>query len=153
MQPWQYRTFCALSTYPYSYLYRTSYTVASLILALVRIYLYLQKATFLLLVKTAQTACSAAASFQVFVCHYVCKLTVWNVIDVLAGLLSAILIAVAFRHVATKSSFYFVSFYFYFIVFSHRGYCHLAILPLFSLLGLPCRSSLLSAIFNSSRHF
>ena len=63
------------------YLYRTSYAVASLILALVGIILYIHKATILSLVKTAR---STAASFQVFLCQYVHKLTVWNVADVLA---------------------------------------------------------------------
>ena len=38
---WHYRIFNALSTYPYSYLYDTSYAVASLILALVGINLYI----------------------------------------------------------------------------------------------------------------
>ena len=44
----------------------------------------------------------------------------------LLGLLSAVLIAVAFRQLATKSSFYFACFYFYFAVFLSRGYCSLA---------------------------
>ena len=69
----------------------------------------------------------------------------------LLGLLSAVLIAVAFRHLATKLSFYFACFYYFFLLFS----CAVAIAVsplLFSLLGLPCRSLLFSAIFNSSRH-
>ena len=70
----------------------------------------------------------------------------------LLGLLSAVLIAGAFRHLATKSSFYFACFYFRFAFVSHA--VATAVSPvLFSLLGLPCRSSLLTAIFNSSRHF
>ena len=44
----------------------------------------------------------------------------------LLGLLSALLIAVAFRHLATKPSFYFACLYIYFAVFSHRGYYCLA---------------------------
>ena len=110
--------------FPYSYLYRTSYTVASLILALVGINLYIHKATFLSLVKTAR---STAASFQVFLCQYVKKLTVWNVIDVL--------------HVAR-----------YILLFCRAVAIAVSQL-LFSLLGLPCHSSLLSAIFNFSCHF
>ena len=70
----------------------------------------------------------------------------------LLGLPSAVLIAVAFRYLATMSSFYFACFYFYFAVFSHCGYIAVSLF-LFSLLGLPCRSSLLSAIFRSSCHF
>ena len=44
----------------------------------------------------------------------------------LLGLLSAVLIVVAIRHLATKSWIYFACFYFYFAVFSCRGYCRLA---------------------------
>ena len=58
-----------------------SYTVASLILTLVGINLYIHKATFHLLVKMTR---STAASFQIFLCHYVYKLTVSSVVDVLA---------------------------------------------------------------------
>ena len=68
----------------------------------------------------------------------------------LLGFLSAVLIAVAFCHLATKSSFYFACFIFI-LLFSRTA--AIAVSPLFSLLGLPCRSSLLSAIFNSSRYF
>ena len=71
------RTFCALSMYPYSYLYHTSYAIASLILALVGIYLYI----WLSLAKIARCT---AASFQVFLCQYVYELTVWNVVYFLA---------------------------------------------------------------------
>ena len=48
----------------------------------------------------------------------------------LLGLLSAVLITVAFRNLATKPLFYFSCFYFYFAVFSRRGYCRLAAIVL-----------------------
>ena len=70
----------------------------------------------------------------------------------LLSLLSAILIAVAFRHLATRSSFYFSCFYFIFA----RAMA-ISVSPLFfSLLELPCHSSYfehLSTIFNFSCHF
>ena len=69
----------------------------------------------------------------------------------LLGLLSAILIAVAFRAILQLSHSILLSFIFI-LLFSCA--VAIAVLPLlFSLLGLPCRSSLLSAIFNSSCHF
>ena len=61
------------------------------------------------------------------------------------GLLSAVLIAVAFRHLATKPSFYFASFYFDFAVFSCRGYCRLAAIVLAAWVVVP--------FFASLRHF
>ena len=68
----------------------------------------------------------------------------------LLSLLSAVLIVVAFHYLAAKS-LYFACFYFYFAVSRAMT---IAVLPLwFSLLVLPCCSSLLSAIFNSGRCF
>ena len=55
----------------------------------------------------------------------------------LLGLLSAFLIAVAFRHLATKPSFYFACFYFYFSVFSRCGYCRLAGIVLAAWVAVP----------------
>ena len=69
---------------------------------------------------------STAASFQVFLCQYVYKLTVLKSLTFLLGLLSAVLIAVAFHHLSTKPLFYFACFYSYFAVFWCRGYCRLA---------------------------
>ena len=81
MKPWPVPHFLhTFNIHPYSYFYHTPYAVASFILTLVGINLYIHKASFLSLVKTA---CSTAASFQVFVCQYVYKLTVWNVVGVL----------------------------------------------------------------------
>ena len=86
--------------------------------------------------------CHLFSSISLSVCL---KLTVWNDVDVLARSLSAVLIAVAFRHLATKPSYYFAC-YIFILLFSRA--VAIAISPLlFSLLGLPCRSSLLSAIF------
>ena len=139
---WQYRTFCALSTYPYSYLYCTSCAVASLILALVGINLYIHKATFLSLVTTA---CSTVASFQVFLCQYVYKLTIWNVVDVLARS------SISHSHCGrlspscNKSLFYFACFYFYLVVSSRRGYCRLAAIVFAAWVAVP--------FFTTLRHF
>ena len=131
---------------PYSYHYHTSYVVASLILALVGINLYIHKATFLSLVITAR---STAASFQVFFCQYVyISLPFETSLTFLLGLLSAVLIAVALQlsHHSTLLAFIFI------LLFSHA--VPIAVSPLlFSLLGLPCRSSLLTTILNSSCHF
>ena len=57
------------------------------------------------------------------------SLTFGTSLTFLLGLLSAVLIAVAFRYLATKPSFYFACFYFYFAVFfapwllPSRRYC------------------------------
>ena len=107
--PWQHRTFCALSTYPYSYLYHISYTVASLILALIGINLYIHKATFLSLVKTAALLLRL---FKYFSVSMFISLPFLTSLTFLLGLLSAVPIAVAFRHLATKPLFYFTCFYF-----------------------------------------
>ena len=80
--------------------------------------------------------------FQVFLCQYV---TVWTSLTFLLGLLSAVLIAVAFCHLATKPSFYFACFYFYFAVFSRCGYCRLAAIVLAAWVAVP--------FFTSLRHF
>ena len=141
--PWQHRTFCALSTYPYSYLYRTSHVVASLILALVcRINLYIHKATFLSLVKTVALLLRLYKYFSV---SMFISLPFLTSLTFLLGLLSAVLIAVAFRHLATKPLFSFACFYFYFAVFSHRGYCRLAAIVLAAWVVVP--------FFASLRHF
>ena len=66
----------------------------------------------------------------------------------LLSLLSAVLVAVAFRHLATKSLLSFI----FILLFSHAVAIAVSLLS-FSLLGLPCHSSLLSAIFISSCHF
>ena len=127
MQPYfhrgQYRTFCTLSTYPYSYFYHTPYAVASLILALVGINLYIHKASFLSLVKMA---CSTAASFQVFVCQYVYKLTVWNVVGILVQSSISCSHCCRLSPSCNEVIVLFACFYFYFAVFLCRGYCRLA---------------------------
>ena len=67
----------------------------------------------------------------------------------LLGLLSAILIVVAFRHLATKPLFYFACFYFYFAVFLCRGYCRLATIVFAAGVAVPFFASL----HPSSCHF
>ena len=112
------------------------------------------KATYLLLVKTA---CFIAASFQVllyclsflfFVSMFI-SLPFGTSLTFLLGLLSAVLIVVAFHHLATKSSFYFAYFYFYFAVFSRCDYCHLATIVFAAWVAVPFFTSLR----NSSHHF
>ena len=75
----------------------------------------------------------------------------------LLGLLSAILIVVAFRHFATKSLFYFACFYFCFTVFSRRGYCYLAAIVFAAWVAVPFFASLCHfyyhAIFIAAIHF
>ena len=120
------------------------------ILTLLGINLNIDKATFLSLVKTA---CSTAAFFQVFLCQYVYKLTIWNVVDVLAlfsirrshcGRISPSCNYVSHRSILL--AFIFI------LLFSHV--VAITVSPLlFLLFGLPCRYSLISAIFNSSLHF
>ena len=73
----------------------------------------------------------------------------------LLGLLSALLIAVAFRHLSTKPLFYFACLYIYFAVFSRRGYCRLAaivfaawVVVIFILAAIFCL-----AIFIAAVHF
>ena len=56
----------------------------------------------------------------------------------LLDLLSAILIAVAFHHLATKPLFYFACFYFYFAVFSRRGHCRLTAIVFAAWVAVPC---------------
>ena len=68
----------------------------------------------------------------------------------LLGLLSALLIAVAFRHLATKPSFYFACLYL-FCCFSRRGYCRLAAIDFTAWVAVPFFASL--SHFYSSRHF
>ena len=83
MQPWQHRTFCALSTYPFSYLYcvpRTSYAVASLILALVGINSTYTRPAFIRWSK-GPLYCCIFSSISLSVCV---KLNICNVVDVLA---------------------------------------------------------------------
>ena len=88
-----------------------------------RINLYIHKATFLSLVKTAALLLRL---FKYFSVSMFISLPFLTSLTFLLGLLSAVLIAVAFRHLATKPLFYFACFYFYFAVFSRRGYCRLA---------------------------
>ena len=112
-------------------------------LALVGINLYIHKATFLSLVKTTR---STAASVQVFLCQYVYKLTVWNICSVFYQPFS---LQSAFANLPISHRSILLAFI---LLFSRA--VAIAVSPLlFSLLGLPCHSSLLSAIFNSSRHF
>ena len=85
-----------------------------------RINLYIHKATFLLLVKTAALL---LRFFEYFSVTMFISLPFLTSLTFLLGLLSAVLIAVTFRHLATKPLFYFACFYFYFAVFSRRGYC------------------------------
>ena len=112
------------------------------------------KATFLSLLKTAR---STSASFQVFSVNMFISLLFETSLTFLLGLLSAVLIAVAFRHLATKSSFYFACFYFYFVVFSRRGYCRLTAIVFATWVAVPFFSSLRQfychAIFITAVHF
>ena len=106
--PWQHRTFCVLSTY----LIRTftdfirgrfaNYSTR-------KINLYIHKATFLSLVKTAALPLRL---FNYFSVSMFVSLPFLTSLTFLLGLLSAVLIAVAFRHLATKPLFYFACFYF-----------------------------------------
>ena len=82
--------------------------------------------------KNGPLYCYVYSSISLSLCL---KLTVWTTLTFLLGLLSAVLIAVAFRHLATKPLFYFACFYFYFSVFSRRGYCRLAAIVLHNCLG------------------
>ena len=103
--------------------------------------MYVHKATFLSL---AKTACSTATSFQEFVSMFI-SLPFGTSLTFLLGLLSVVLIAVAFRHLATNHHSIVLAFIFI-LLFSHA--MAFAVSPLlFSLLGLPCRSSFLAAIF------
>ena len=141
-----YYTTVLLSTYPCSCLYRTSYTVASLILALLGINLYIRKATFLLLL-SVPFYCRLFSSISLSVCLIPFGMS----LTFLFGLLSAVLIAVAFRHLATKPSFYFACFYFYLAVFSRRGYCRLAAIVLAAWVVVPFFTSF--TFLNSSCHY
>ena len=78
------------------------------------------KATFLSLVKTARSTAMYFSVSSMFI-----SLPLGMSLALLLGLLSAVLIAVAFRHLATKTLFYFACFYFYFAVFSRHGHCRL----------------------------
>ena len=101
---------------PYFHRVSTAHSVhvASLIFALIGINLYIHKATFLLLVKTV---CSTAASFNIFLCQHNCKLTVWNVVDVLARSSISRSHCSPLSPSCNKSSFYFSFFSFYFAIF------------------------------------
>ena len=147
LSPWQYCTFCALSTYPYSYLYRTSYAVASLILTLLRINPYITHDHLSFAGKKRPAL--LLPIFKYFSVSMFVSLPFGTSLMLLLSLLSAVLVAVAFRHLATKSSFYFASFYF--ILFSRAEAIDVS--PLFSMLGLQCHLSLLAAIFSSSRYY
>ena len=88
-----------------------------------RINLYIHKTTFFLLVKTATLLLRLFKYFSISM--FISLLFIMSLMFLL-GLLSAVLIAVAFRHLATKPLFYFACFYFYFTVFLRHGYCRLA---------------------------
>ena len=135
---WQHRTICALSTYPYSYLKRSRFANYSTR----KINLYIHKATFLSLVKTVALLLHL---FKYFSVSMFISLPFLTSLTFLLCLLSAVLIAVAFRHLATKPLFYFACFYFYFDVFSRRGYCCLAAIVLAAWVVVP--------FFASLRHF
>ena len=107
-----------------------------------RINLYIHKATFLSLVKTATLLLRLVKYFSV---SMFTNLPFITSLTFLLGLLSALLIAVAFRHLVTKPLFYFACFYFYFAVFSRRGYCCLAAIVLAAWYAVP--------FFTSLRHF
>ena len=113
-----------------------------------RINLYIHKATFLSLVKTAALLLRL---FKYFSVSMFISLPFLTSLTFLLGLLSAVLIAVAFRHLATKPLFYFACYYFYFAVFSRRGYCRLAAIVLAAWVVVPFFASLRH--FYSSRHF
>ena len=81
-------------------------------------------------------------SFQVFLfsVSMFISLPFGTSLTFLLGLLSAVVIAVALRHLATKSSFYFVGFYL--VVFSRRGYCRLAAIVFTAWAAVPFFASL-----------
>ena len=106
--PWQHRTFCALSTYlfvPLPHFIRGRFANFSTR----RINLYIHKATFLSLVKTAALLLRL---FKYFSVSMLISIPLLTSLTFLLGLLSAVLIVVAFRHLATKPLFYFACFYF-----------------------------------------
>ena len=107
-----------------------------------RVNLYIHKATFLSLVKTAALLLRL---FKYFSVSMFISLPFLTSLTFLLGLLSAILIAVAFRHLTTKPLFYFACFYFYFAVFSRCGYSRLAAIVLAAWVVVP--------FFDSLRHF
>ena len=74
-----------------------------------RINLYIHKATFLSLVKAAALLLRL---FKYFSVSMFISLPFLTSLTFLLGLLSAVQIAVAFRHLATKPLFYFACFYF-----------------------------------------
>ena len=68
-------------------------------------------------VMLVKTACPTAASFQVFLCQsQFISLLIRMLLTFLLSLLSAIVTVVAFRHLATKSSFYSACFYLLFLL-------------------------------------
>ena len=120
--------------------------VASLILALVGTNLYIRQPFFSN--KNGPLYCRLFSSILI---QYVYKLTIWNVVDVLARS------SISHSHCAhLSSSCNLGSILPAFILLFSRTVAIAVSLLLFSLLVLPCRSSLfqlLSTIFNSSRHF
>ena len=104
-----------------------------------RINLYIHKATFLSLVKTAALLLRL---FKYFSVSRFISLPFLTSLTFLLGLLSAVLIAVTFRHLATKPLFYFACFYFHFAVFSHLGYCSLTAIVLAAWVVVPFFASL-----------
>ena len=105
-----------------------------------KINFYIHKATFLSLVKTAALLLRL---FNYFSVSMFISLPFLTSLTFLLGFLSAVLIAVAFRHLATKPLFYFACFYF--TLFSRRGYCLLAAIVLAAWVVVP--------FFASLRHF
>ena len=136
--PWQHRTFYVPLFVPLPYFIRGRFANFSTR----RINLYIHKATFLLLVKTAALLLRL---FKYFSVSMFISLPLITSLTFLLGLLSAVLITVAFRHLATKPLFYFSCFYFYFAVFSRCGYCRLAAIVLAAWVALP--------FFAYHRHF
>ena len=126
--PWQHRTFNVPLFVPLPYFIRGRFANFSTR----KINLYINKASFLSLVKTAALLLRL---FNYFSVSMFISLPLLTSLTFLLGLLSAVLIAVAFCHLATKPLFCFACFYFYFApwLLPSRRYC-------FSCLG--CRAVL-----------
>ena len=97
-----------------------------------------------------ETAHSIATSFQVFFCPYVYKLTVWNVVHVLAWS------SISHSHCGRLSPYCKLGYgsillaLFYFAVFSCHGYCCLATIVFAAWVAMSFFNSLRH---NSSNHF
>ena len=132
---WQHRTFCVHLFVPLTYFIRGSFANFSTR----RINPYIHKATFLSVVKMAALLLRL---FKYFSVSMFISLPFLTSLTFLLSLLSAVLITVAFRHLATKPLFYFACFYFNFAVFSRRGYCRLAAIVLAAWVVMPFFASL-----------